>query len=237
MPCHEVRCETGQRRHLSRRHVFGYHSVRRAGTRACRIHCMRLSACMMFSLVAVVAGSGCSSTSAHWVPPDRACPGALRPVWVADSSLTICVVTSFRTHDLRTWTRERPGRAPDVFEIQTAVTPTQTTLTGGWPPRLAVPNSRGTSGSTHIDSISVREDTVAGYPAHTEVGVVRDTTSPDENRSVFISGWTASDSSRSVAKGSSTSRATLDTLLLMLHSARPWRRSADTAGTRQPARR
>jgi len=178
------------------------------------------------ALLALVVGlGGCAAKEARWTPPARSCPGALRPVWVADSSLTICVVTSFRTHDLQTWHRDREGRVPDLFEIRATISPTLSVLTGGWPPTLAGAAASTGKAGAGLDSVSVRQDTVAGHVARTEIGVRTDASG--QRTYAFISGWSVGDSLRGVAQGQSTSRATLDTLILMMRTAQPWMRAAN----------
>jgi len=186
---------------------------------------VKSSSCSVALIALVVGLAGCAAEQARWTPPARSCPGALRPVWVADSSLTICVVTSFRTHDLQTWHRDREGSVPDLFEIRATIPQTLSVLTGGWPPTLAgAPAGAGRAGAG-ADRVSVREDTVAGHLARTEIGVRTD--GSGQRTYAFISGWSVGDSLRGVAQGQSASRATLDTLLLMMRTAQPWKRAAN----------
>lgn len=178
------------------------------------------------ALLALVVGlGGCAAEEARWTPPARSCPGALRPVWVADSSLTICVVTSFRTHDLQTWHRAREGSVPDLFEIRATVSPALAMLTGGWPPTLAGATAEAGGTRAGADRVAVREDTVAGHLARTEIGVRTD--GRGQRTFAFVAGWSVGDSLRGLAEGESASRATLDTLLLMMRTAQPWKRAAN----------
>lgn len=175
------------------------------------------------TLALCVLRAGCADERSQWVPPDRECPGALKPVWIADSSLTICVVTSFRTHDLRTWTRTVENTMSDVFEVRTDMSTTEAALTGGWPPTL-----RAVSGNRVLpESMTLRTDTIAGTPAHTEIGLLANTIE-GQRISAFVSGWITNDAHRVVVHGQSASRATLDTMLLMLRSAESWQSQSNS---------
>lgn len=157
----------------------------------------------------------------RWTPPDRDCPGTLRPVWIADSTLTICIVTTFRTQDLRHWRRRRDGMQWDVFTLNTGISPNQAVLTGGWPPKLASGPTCATECAT-AESVVIRQDTVAGFLAYTEIGLVSGGMPGGQRVPMFVSSWTMTPASRATAYGWSEERATLDTLLLMLQSAQPW---------------
>jgi hypothetical protein len=171
-------------------------------------------------------------TKARWVPPERSCPGALRPVWIADSSLTVCVVTSFRTHDLRTWTRGGDLVPEDVFTIRTQVSARESALTGGWPPTLgSAPDCK--KDCAFADSVIARTDTIAGFSAHTEIGIVGGPKTGLSRGPAFVSGWTMNDSQRAIANGHAARRATLDTMLLMLRSAERWGPSPSGAERRR----
>jgi hypothetical protein len=122
---------------------------------------------------------------------------------MADPHYSICVVTSFRTRDLRTWARERTGSSQDEITIQVDGSQTQLALTGGWPPPLdTLENVPGTI---------FRVDTAAGSIAYTAIG-------SDAAIKRFASGIKTKDGRYMVARGGSTSIATLDTLLLMFRT-------------------
>jgi hypothetical protein len=160
-------------------------------------------------LAAAMAACG----KAKWIPPGRQCPGELRPVWMANPNYSMCVVTSFRTHDLRTWVRARPGSPSDTLTVQADVSKMQMDLTGGWPPRL-VP----LEGQSRGNSDSIRTDTIAGALSYTETR--RESGKVARNIPIisFVSGIKTSDGRYLVASGETASRATLDTLLLMFRS-------------------
>ena len=139
----------------------------------------------------------------RWQPPERQCPGELKPVWMADPNHSMCVVTSFRTRDLRTWTRARTGSSQDEITIQVDVSQTQLALTGGWPPRLdTLEKVPGTI--SHVD-------TVAGSIAYTAIG-------GDSAIKRFATGIQTTEGRYMVARGQSASIATVDTLLLMFRT-------------------
>jgi hypothetical protein len=156
----------------------------------------------------------------RWIPPDRDCPSVLRPVWVADSSLTICVLTSFRTRDLQTWTRGDGLIPQDSFDIRTTVGITESALTGGWPSSLKTSSSCATCPA--VDSIEVHADTIAGSAAHTEVGRVASAPGGTSRSYAFVSSWILDEAHRVVARGHASTRPTLDTLLMILRSAERW---------------
>ncbi|HYD51093.1 MAG TPA: hypothetical protein VEA99_00645 [Gemmatimonadaceae bacterium] len=123
-------------------------------------------------------------------------------------------MTSFRTRDLRTWRRERPGSPDDVFTVLVGVGPAQIALTGGWPPRLLVPSGSGTNAAA-AGTVITRTDTVAGGIAQTEVGGRPGAASGGAPILRFVSGLRTPDGRHVIADGLSASSATLDTLLLM----------------------
>jgi hypothetical protein len=166
------------------------------------------------ALLAAVAA--CSADRPRWIAPDRPCPGALRPVWTADPNYTICVATSFRTHDLRTWRREGPGGPPDVLAVQVGVSRAQIDLTGGWPPGLGAPSGHGTAAEAAV--VAVRTDTVAGGIARTEIGRRADLAPAMTAVPSFVAGLRTPDGRYVVADGQSTNPATLDTLMLMFRT-------------------
>ncbi len=176
---------------------------------------MTRTVCPIPWLLATALLAGCS-TRPHWTPPDRACPASFLPVYNADSSVTLCVLRSFRTHDLKVWRRPDSG-GWDVFTLNTDISPSETTPLGAWPPKLASGPDCKTSCAT-ADSVIIRHDTIAGSPAYVEIGLVTGGLAGGTRVPTFIASWTLSSTKRAVVQASSPTRAGLDTLLIVLHS-------------------
>ena len=159
-------------------------------------------------LLAVMAACG----QPEWVAPDQQCPGELRPVWTANPNYSMCVVTSFQTRDLRTWTRGNAGNPRDVLTVQADVAQTQIDLTGGWPPRLTA------SDAVRAERAISRIDSSAGIISQTELRTRADgdATTP----LTFVSGIRAADGRYMLASGQAANAATLDTLLMMFRTVR-----------------
>jgi hypothetical protein len=146
-----------------------------------------------------------------WIAPDQLCPGELRPVWMANPNYSMCVVTSFRTRDLRTWTRERDGNQSDVLTVHTDVAQAQIDLTGGWPPHVAAGNA------ALAESVTSRTDSSTGIVSHTEV-----LERPGGDGTVHLSfvSATKADGRYMLASGQAANAAALDTLLIMFRTVR-----------------
>jgi hypothetical protein len=173
---------------------------------------------LLKSTFLIAAVCACRAGEPKWTPPDRQCPGALRPVWMADPNYSMCVVTSFRTHDLRTWERERPGTVRDVLTVDADVSQAQVDLTGGWPPHLAMPKAPHANDKLEVDTVVIPADTIAGGHQYTEVGRRSGIAASNASTLEFVSGIRTGDGRYVIARGQSVSAATVDTLLLMFRT-------------------
>jgi hypothetical protein len=112
-----------------------------------------------------------------------------------------------------------------VFILSTGVSRAEQVVTG-WPLKLASPPDCHSDCVT-AESVVGRPDTVAGFPAYTETGLVSGGEAGWRRTPMFVSSWTVSATERGTAQAWSSSRAMLDTLLMVLHSAQPGRLHAE----------
>jgi hypothetical protein len=178
-----------------------------------------LSKLASLSLLAVVGlAANCHSAPRFATRPG--CPPAWIAAWSADSTVALCLPSTFARRGAHSWSRPGPpAPAGEFLSVKLLRWPEDSSSLHSWPPQLASPPSCQADCGT-ADSVSVYRDSVAGFDARTEVGLVSGGQPGFRRAPMIISGWVLSPDRRGFAQGWASAAAILDTLRLAMRTVR-----------------
>ena len=173
-----------------------------------------LSGCL---LVAILAACGPRPVQQLAAPT---CHIDWQPAWGPDSIFTICLPPGFALREPGVWARPRlESAAVDFLSVDLLRGTTDFDDFAAWPPRLTTPPDC-LADCTVAESVTVFVDSVSGFEAHTEAGLVSGGFAGLRRAPHFVSGWRSSATSGGFAQGWAAQLSTLDTLRLALRSLR-----------------
>jgi hypothetical protein len=100
-----------------------------------------------------------------------ACPTSSQRAWTPDSTVSLCVPAGFTARGPRRFARARGDSLPEHWIAVSIDSASDHSADEPWPVTLAS-GPQCSADCTTVDALRVSTDTIAGAPAHTEVGLV-----------------------------------------------------------------